>query len=124
MRQRGRVLAGLPIVAGLVAAGCAEPPPTIYGWGVYEDLVYQMYAEPGAADPNTQIVRLSEDITRIEGEGKRVPPGVHAHLGYMYYLSGNTDAAFAELATERELFPESATFIDGIFARLQRSDGG
>jgi hypothetical protein len=48
-----------------------------------------------------------------------VPPGVHAHLGYMYYLSGNAEAAFDEFATERALFPESATFVDGVFERLR-----
>ena len=97
----------------------SEKPQTLYGWGVYKDLVYEMYAEPGAADPNTQVVRLSEDVARIQGEGKRVPPGVHAHLGYMYYLVGNADAALDEFATERMLFPESQTFIDGMVERLR-----
>jgi hypothetical protein len=109
---------GALVAAGL-AAGCAEKPQ-IYRWGIYEELVYEMYAKPGAADPDTQVVRLSEDIARTQSEGKRVPPGVHAHLGYMYYLSGNAEAALDEFATERALFPESASFIDGIFARLRR----
>jgi hypothetical protein len=111
------------LVATALVAGCAEKPPQIYRWGIYEELVYEMYAKPDAADPDTQVVRLSEDITRTQSEGKRVPPGVHAHLGYMYYLSGNTDAALDEFATERALFPESAIFIDGIFARLRREGG-
>jgi hypothetical protein len=49
-----------------------------------------------------------------------VPPGVHAHLGYMYYLQGNTGAAYQEFMTERELFPESATFVNGIQQRLRK----
>lgn len=104
-------------VAMLLASGCAQQPP-IYRWGIYEDVVYNMYVKPGAADPYTQIVKLSEDIERTHAEGERVPPGVHAHLGYMYYLSGDTAAAVEEFMAERELFPESATFIDGILRRL------
>ena len=117
MRPRMAPLA-LAAAAAILASGCAGKPE-IYRWGVYEDLVYEMYAEPGTADPDTQVAKLSEDITRTQSEGKRVPPGVHAHLGYMYYLTGNADAAVAEFATERELFPESAVFIDGIFLRLR-----
>lgn len=109
--------AALALAAGL--SGCAEPPPQIYRWGIYEELIYDMYAKPGTADPDTQVVRLAEDISRTESEGKRVPPGVHAHLGYMYYLSGNAEAALDEFATERALFPESTIFVDGIFERLR-----
>ena len=118
MLGRMGLLALAAIAAGL-ASGCAEDPQ-IYRWGVYEEVVYDMYASPGMADPNTQVIKLSEDIARTQAEGKRVPPGVHAHLGYMYYLAGNSDAALEEFATERDLFPASAVFIDGIFDRLRR----
>ena len=112
------LFAALAIVVFL-AVGCA-PKPQLYRWGVYEDLVYDMYAKPGKADPGTQVAKLSEDISRAHAEGKRVPPGVHAHLGYMYYLLGNTEAAYHALVTERDLFPESATFINGMLQRLRK----
>jgi hypothetical protein len=113
------ILAGT-ISAALLAAGCAQQKPQIYRWGVYEELVYEMYAKPGSADPDTQVVKLSEDVTRTEAEGQRVPPGVHAHLGYMYYLSGKTEPAYREFSTESELFPESTVFIDGMLQRMRK----
>ena len=67
-----------------------------------------------------QVAKLSEDIMRTQAEGKRVPPGVHAHLGYMYFMLGNTEAAYQEFVTERDMFPESATFIDGMLQRLRK----
>ncbi len=103
----------------LTIAGCAAQKPQIYRWGQYEQLVYQMYAKPGEAEPGTQTAILSEDIERTLAEDKRVPPGVHAHLGYMYYTQGNKRAALNEFGTEKDLFPESAIFIDGILERLQ-----
>jgi len=118
MMRRHTILAA--VVAALLSLGCAPQQPLIYRWGVYEDLVYEMYAKPGSADPGTQVAKLSEDITRTQAEGKRVPPGVHAHLGYMYYLQGNKGAAYQEFTTERELFPESATFVNGIQQRLRK----
>jgi len=118
MLQRCGLGAAMVIAAGL-SSGCAEKPQ-IYRWGIYEELVYNMYAKPGTADADMQVISLSQDITRTESQGKRVPPGVHAHLGYMYYLSGDAEAALEEFATERALFPESATFIDGMIERLRK----
>lgn len=106
-------------VAILWLSGCTQHEP-IYRWGVYESLIYDMYAKPGKADPGTQVAKLSEDVQRTQTEGKRVPPGVHAHLGYMYFLQGNTDAAYQEFVTERELFPESSIFVNSILKRLRK----
>ncbi len=114
-------LALTALVASLVC-GCATRQPPLYSWGDYEQLVYEMYAKPGKAEPGVQVAKLSRDITRAEARGRRVPPGVHAHLGYMYYLQGNRDAAQREFAAERELFPESAAFVDGLLTRLQENE--
>ncbi len=101
-------------------AGCKRTP-ALYAWGSYEDQIYDMYINPGKAEPGIQIDRLTEDIERAELEGKRTPPGVHAHLGYLYYTQGNVQAALAEFSTEKALFPESAAFIDGMVARLKKN---
>ncbi|MDF1552646.1 MAG: DUF4810 domain-containing protein [Deferrisomatales bacterium] len=111
--------APLPVIVAVLACGCATEKPTLYRWGEYEQLIYEMYARPGAADPGTQMAKLSADVERTLAEGQRVPPGVHAHLGYLYYLQGNRGAALHEFSTERAVFPESAVLVDGILRRLQ-----
>jgi len=103
----------------LALSGCA-PAPSLYYWGEYEDLIYQMYAEPGSADPATQIAKLREDIGKAGEAGKPVSPGLHAHLGYLYFLQSDTHAAVLEFETEKKLFPESATFVDGMLGRLKK----
>ena len=103
----------------VVLAGCASPETTVYRWGIYEDLMYLSYSEPGEADSITQAQRLGEDIARTQAEGKRMPPGVHAHLGYLHYSVGDWESASAHFRRERELFPESATFINGILSRMK-----
>jgi len=110
------VAALLPLV-GLSA--CAQQK-TLYDWGSYEQLVYEMYAKPGKADPGTQIAKLTEDVARINAEGRHVAPGVHAHLGYLYYTQGQSALAQEEFLIEKQLFPESAVFIDGMLARMQK----
>jgi hypothetical protein len=109
----------LVLTVALLAAGCTESEAPLYRWGNYESLIYNMYVNPGEAEPGVQIAKLSEDIQRTNAEGKRIPPGIHAHLGYMYYTQGNQGEALQEFALERELYPESAVFIDGMLSRMK-----
>jgi len=112
---------GLLTVTALavLTSACAQQT-SLYRWGEYESVVYDMYMRPGKADPTTQIATLNEDIERTNAEGRHVPPGVHAHLGYLYYGQGQLDAAYAQFTLEKTLFPESTAFIDGILARMKK----
>ena len=92
-------------------ASCPSPPRAPSPSG---------YVGPGKIDSDTQIAKLSENIEQARAQGKPVPPGVHAHLGYLYFLQGNPSAAQQEFETEKSLFPESAVFVDGLVQRMSR----
>ncbi len=102
-----------------LSTGCSSGGP-IYQWGSYEQLLYDMYENPGKAAPGRQIEALNRDIERATAKGKRIAPGVHGHLGYLYFAQGRVDAAAQEFALEKELFPESSHFVDGILERMKR----
>ncbi len=110
----------MPFVSVWLLSGCATQAKPVYYWGGYEDLLYSMYLHPGEADTASQVALLTEDIQKARDNGQRVPPGVHAHLGYMQYLLGNAGAALAELETEKRLYPESTLFMDRIIKKLTR----
>jgi hypothetical protein len=112
-----RIFALSIAVALVFLTGCSQKT-SLYSWGSYERLVYEMYVTPGSADHGTQVAKLTADVERAQAEGARIPPGIHAHLGYLYYGQGQADLAVEEFRTERELYPESAVFIDGILARM------
>lgn len=99
--------------------GCATGPKTRYHWGQYEQLLYDMYVKPGAATPAVQIEKLSTDIQQAEMLGKPVPPGVYAHLGFMYSLEGNNAAAHNAFDSEKSLYPDASTLIDGMLKRAE-----
>jgi len=103
----------------VLSSACTQTT-LLYRWGEYESLVYDMYIRPGKADPTTQIAKLNEDVERTKAEGAEVPPGVHAHLGYLYYGQGQLDAAYEQFTIEKTLFPESAAFIDGVLTRMKK----
>ncbi len=121
MTRRAWLAFGLMLFALPLALGCTPPPP-LYDWGIYEQILWEGYkADHGDFDPTEQLARLDEDVQRIVGSGARVPPGVHAHLGFLRYSTGDLVAAREHFLEERELFPESAVFIDGLLARMEGS---
>jgi hypothetical protein len=103
----------------VVAAGCARP--TLYSWGQYEEVIYRSYASPGAVPPEMQIEKLEADYQVARAENKPVPPGFHAHLGFLYFQLGKLDQAKQELETEKAQFPESAVFVDRLLANLKKN---
>jgi hypothetical protein len=99
-------------------AAC-ESPKTIYHWQSYEESAYHLLRDPDRTDLVEDIRNLSGEIEKDLVEGRRIAPGVHAHLGYLYYLSGNPDSAKIEFEAEKAAYPESAVFIDGVLRRLK-----
>mgnify|MGYP003625533606 FL=1 len=100
----------------LFFSGCASNDNQYY-WGEYENLVYKSHHTPGEVPPSLQIAQLQTDIAKAAVAGKPIPPGVYAHLGLMYAANGNKELALASLIKEKELFPESSRFIDGLIKR-------
>jgi hypothetical protein len=124
-RPQSRVRAGhrtffAILLSALLFAGCTPPPKPLYYWGEYEDLLYSMYLNTGEADTTTQVAKLTEDMQKTRDNGQQVPPGVHAHLGYMHYLLGNAGPALAEFETEKQLYPESTVFMDRLIKQLTK----
>lgn len=118
MRKIARLT--LFLLAVSVLAGCAKQH-SVYEWGSYEDQIYVMYSDPGKVPVEEQIESLERDYQLARSENKPVPPGYHAHLGYLYYQIGKADQAFQSLETEKELFPESTRFMDLLISRMTRS---
>ena len=66
-----------------------------------------------------QVEKLEEDYQKARATNKRMPPGWHAHLGYLYFHLGKLDQAKQEFVTEKAEFPESAIFIDRFLAKFK-----
>lgn len=107
------------LLIGLLVSGCATPEPTLYRWGIYEQIMYKAYGDDGS-DPVNDAIELAQDMARTEAEGALVPPGARVHLGYLYFSQGNLNEARALFEKEREIFPESTAFIDGMLERMDR----
>ncbi len=103
-------------VAALLMSSCTTPG--MYDTSGYRECVYQMTATPDAVDVETQIGSLEAVVERARAADRRVAPGIHAHLGYLYSLRGDMDGTVAAFLAEKELYPESTVYIDGLLARM------
>lgn len=102
---------------GIFLFGCST---TLYSWGHYEERIYASYVSPGTTSPEAQAAELERDYEKARAEKRRVPPGFHAQLGYLYAQLGKLDQARRELEAEKTEFPESAVFVDRALARLPK----
>ncbi|MGB8694276.1 MAG: DUF4810 domain-containing protein [Steroidobacteraceae bacterium] len=107
------------LAAALLLGGCATQQ-TLYTWGSYEELIYASYLGEGKMPAERQVEALESDFQKARAANLRVPPGWHAHLGYLYSELGKLDQATQELQTEKAEFPESALFVDRLMANLTK----
>ena len=77
--------------------------------------------KPGSADPATQIEKLNTDIQKTEAMGKRVAPGIYAHLGFLYAIEGKDSQSKAAFRQEEALYPESTVLIEGMLNRAMKN---
>lgn len=96
--------------AVLFLTACKTTEPTYY-YGAYSEAIYS-YFKADTTSVSQQILILEQIIGQAQGKGKPVAPGVHAHLGMLYFESGNAQQGVAHFEQEKALFPESATYLD------------
>lgn len=109
----------LSLTLALCLVGCANNQTT-YHWGSYEQVVYDMYKNPGKATADQQLEQLRNDVEIAASKGKPVPPGLFAHMGMLYASMGDSAQAKQALNEELNLYPESAIFVDGMLTRLEQ----
>lgn len=101
----------LPLTAAaMLVTGCAaNSPPPLYQWTGYQPAVYDYLK--GEKAPQEQIDALEKALQEIRGKGHMPPPGFHAQLGMLYASVGKGGQAMQEFEAEKELFPESSTYM-------------
>jgi len=108
----------LILLAATILAGCARKP-LLYEWGSYEEQIYAMYSDTGKVPVEKQLEDLERDYQEARAANKSVPPGYHAHIGYLYFQLGKIDQALQSFETEKALFPESTVYMDRLIARIK-----
>jgi len=108
------------LCAGLLLTACSTGTQGLYQWGSYEDQVYAMYNSAEKTSPQEQLAKLEADGEKARAGNRTPPPGYYAHLGYLYFETGNPERAVASFQNEKTLFPESRSYMDRLIARFKK----
>jgi hypothetical protein len=94
----------------LAAVGC-KTTETQYHYGEYPTAVYS-YFKADEVTIDQQITILEQVVEEAAANSKPIAPGVHAHLGMLYFETGNSALGAQHFDQEKALFPESVLYID------------
>ena len=101
---------GLIFLLAIFLVGCF--PPKMYYWGDYSDSLYRSKKNPS----DESVLKHHQSLENIVEESKknnlRVPPGVYAELGYLYFRQNKNQLAIQNFKLEKETYPEAAFFMD------------
>ncbi|GAA58172.1 MULTISPECIES: DUF4810 domain-containing protein [Pseudoalteromonas] len=95
----------------IALTGCNSTKEPIYYYGDYSTAVYA-YLKADDVTAEEQISMLEQIIADAANKSKNVAPGLHAHLGMLYFETGNPSLGTTHFETEKSLFPESVHYID------------
>mgnify|MGYP003684247583 CR=1 FL=1 len=98
-------------------AGCSTVSPGGYYWGKYSYTYHDLLKAPGEATIAAHEATLQDIITKSKEKNLRTPPGIHAELGNLLSNAGRNDEAVAQFQAERDLYPESAVFLQRLLVK-------
>ena len=95
------------VIPLLLLTGCATQK---YSWYGYDDSLYAYYKHP--ENKQKFIERLNEIITNAEHANAKVPPGIYAEYGYVFFEAQDYSKAIVYFQKEEILWSESAFFME------------
>jgi len=100
----------LILLVPVLLASCV--PQKMYYWGDYSSTLYQSRKVPSEENLLKHKQALESIIQQSNEQNLRVPPGVYAELGYIYFRQNATDAAVKYFLLEEQTYPESRIFME------------
>lgn len=103
------------VIFSLTGCGATQPPP-LYYYGEYPEAVYQFF-KSDETSTSEQIDQMKLVIAKSNDNEQSIAPGVHAHLGMLYFENGDPAEGEYHFMLEKSLFPESSHFIDFLLSK-------
>lgn len=107
----------LAVVLCIGLVGCTTVSPGGYYWGKYSYTYHDLLKNPGEITRAAHVETLQDIITKSQEKSLRTPPGIHAELGNLLSNANRDDEAAAQYQAERDLYPESAVFLQRLLVK-------
>jgi len=107
----------LIFLVAVVTCSCAAPK--MYHWGDYSNSLYNSKKNPSDENLLKHKQVLEEIVKQSNEKSLRVPPGVYAELGYIYFRQNNGKEAERYFELEKQLYPESTVFMQRLIQSIE-----
>lgn len=108
-----RLMSMLVIAAMVVISGCAaQVTEAGYYWGDYSKTLYTYTKDPSEESLEVHLMELERIVEESAERDLRVPPGIHAEIGYIRSSLGEDAIAMSHYEAEINLYPESRLFLE------------
>ena len=112
---------GLIAISALFLLGCATPEKMYY-WGDYSNTLYQSKKHPSEQADLSHQQALEGIVAESGKRNLRIPPGVYAELGYIYFRQNKKDLAIQNFNMEKQLYPESTILMERLENAVKNAD--
>lgn len=117
-----KIWGGLVLAMVVALSGCATVTEAGYYWGKYAATLYAYTENPSDETLAAHTQELERIVTESAERDLRVPPGVHAELGYIQAGQGENTAAIGNYEQEMALYPESRVFLERLVGMNKQED--
>ncbi|WP_321332750.1 DUF4810 domain-containing protein [uncultured Bacteroides sp.] len=106
----------------IVAAGFASCTTTgsLYNWNDYVDASYKYYKKQTPEATEHLMKTYEAMINKPNGSRRVIAPGICGEYGYFLLQNGKKEQGIAMLQKEKELYPESAVFMDRLINQFSK----
>jgi hypothetical protein len=98
-------------VASVLTSGCATQQQPMYYWGGYSNSLYCCRKDSTEENLLKHKQILENIVEESAKRNLRVPPGVCAELGYIYFRQNNSQEAIKYFELEERTYPESKVLM-------------
>lgn len=98
-------------VISVLTSGCATQQQPMYYWGDYSNSLYCCRKDSTEENLLKHKQILENIVEESAKRNLRVPPGVCAELGYIYFRQNNNQEAIKYFELEENTYPESKVLM-------------
>ena len=96
--------------------------PQLYDWDAYNAVMDSEVAEAEGFQRLEMVRAFQDEINKLPTNS--IPPGALLHLAFLCEQEGLTDEARISMQREKELYPDSAQWIDFILKQEKSGKAG
>ena len=116
-------LASVSISIIIFASGCATGN-NMYYYGKYSNTLYDNVKNPSDESLLEHKQMLEKIVEESKKKNLRIPPGIYAELGYIYFRANNSKMAIQYFQLEEQTYPESKHMMTRLVQATEARDKG